>query len=161
MAPTLSDVRVPGNLEAIETAARQLGIQMVPKQEARRPGDLRAASHACSERRRAPCWCCLPPSSPRMRRRLLRWPRRAASLRCTSTRISWNPGGLISYGPSPRDIFRRVAGYTDRILKGSVPADLPVEQADKLDLVVNVKAARALGLSFPQPLLGRASRVIE
>ena len=70
-------------------------------------------------------------------------------------------GGLISYGPSPRDIFRRVAGYTDRILKGSVPADLPVEQADKLDLVVNVKAARALGLSFPQPLLGRASRVIE
>jgi putative ABC transport system substrate-binding protein len=70
-------------------------------------------------------------------------------------------GGLLAYGPNIPDNFRRAAGYVDRILKGARPADLPVEQPSKLDLVVNVKAARALGITLPPALLLRADRLIE
>jgi putative tryptophan/tyrosine transport system substrate-binding protein len=79
----------------------------------------------------------------------------------SEVRLIAESGGLLSYGPNLFDATRRQAYFVDRILKGTKPADLPVEQASKLELVVNIKAAAALGLTIPPMILARADEVIE
>ena len=70
-------------------------------------------------------------------------------------------GGFMALGPSYPDLYRRAALVVDKILKGAIPADLPVEQASKFEMIVNLKTAKTLGLTIPPTLLGRADEVIE
>jgi putative ABC transport system substrate-binding protein len=83
------------------------------------------------------------------------WPR------ASPAQQSSDDGGLIAYGPSVAENFRRAADYVDRILKGAKPADLPVQQLAKFEMVINMKSAKALGLEVPPSLLLSADEVIE
>ena len=70
-------------------------------------------------------------------------------------------GGLMSYGPDYDDLYRRAAVYVDKILKGAKPADLPVQQATKFEFIINLKAAKQIGLIIPNRVLERANKVIK
>jgi putative ABC transport system substrate-binding protein len=95
------------------------------------------------------------------RQQLVALATRARLLMLTPWREVTEAGGLMSYGANPADLFRRAAGYVDKILKGAKPADLPVEQPTKFELVINLKTAKELGLTIPPTLLFQADEVIR
>jgi putative ABC transport system substrate-binding protein len=147
-------------LKETETAAQALGLQLqlVPVVG---PGDVDGAFVAMN-RERAEAAIQLP--SPMLYGEHKRIVELAAKNRLPAmyaAREFVEDGGLMSYGPSLPDVFRRAAIYVDKILKGADPADLPVEQPTTFELVVNLKTAKALGLALPPSIFARADEVIE
>ena len=169
MVPKLSHVAVLWNPQSASATlnwkenqqpARQLGIQL-HSLEVRSPNELDKAFEAAT-RARAGALAILP--DPVITTNLKRIVDFAAKSRLPSIYQSSefaDAGGLVTYGPDRADLFRRAATYVDKILKGTKPGDLPVEQPTKLELVVNLKTAKALGITIPQSVLFRADRVIE
>jgi ABC-type uncharacterized transport system substrate-binding protein len=151
----------PGNapqLQSAETAGRALGIRLQPL-EARTPEDLGPA-FAAMARQRAEALVVF--ADIMLNENRLRIADLATAGRLPAVYGQEGPaGGLVTYSANTPDLFRRAATYVDRILKGARPGDLPVEQATRFDLVVNLKAARAIGLAVPPSLLLRAEEVIE
>jgi putative ABC transport system substrate-binding protein len=150
----------PPVLKAVEEAGRALRVQLQPV-EVRSGAELEDA-FAAMARARAQAVQVLP--SPIF----LAERQRVATLAMTHqlptmlwTQEEAEAGGLLSYGPNFEDLYRRGASYVDKILKGATPADLPVEQAMKFDLVINLKTAQALGISIPPVLLFQAEKVIQ
>jgi putative tryptophan/tyrosine transport system substrate-binding protein len=145
---------------AVEAAVRRLGgtFQAV---EVRRPQELEGA-FAAMLRERADGFVVLQdPVLLSARREIVHLAARHKLPAVYPLREFVELGGLMSYGVNIADQFRRAGGYVDKILKGAKPADLPVEQPTKFELVINLKTAKALGLTIPQSLMIRADQVIE
>jgi putative ABC transport system substrate-binding protein len=150
----------PGPLKATEQAARALGLTLRIL-EVRTIGDFPQAFEAA---RRARVQALLQLGSPLFGSNARPVAELATKHRLPSMceqRILTVAGCLMSYGPDFGSMFRRAATYVDKILKGAKPGDLPVEQPTKFELVINLKTAKALGLTMPQSLLQRADQVIE
>ena len=142
-----------------DAAARRLGLAVV-RSEVRKTEDFAPALDALKGRAEALYVC----SDPLLTTNRLGINTLALGVRLPTMygfREFVEAGGLISYGPNFPDLFRRAAEYVDKILRGTKPADLPVEQPTKLDLVINLTTAKALGLTIPESFLLRANEVIE
>jgi putative ABC transport system substrate-binding protein len=148
-------------LKASELAARSLGVTLQPL-TVEGPADLEVA-FAAMQKNRADAL--IVSSSSLFYQHRARLVALAAKHRLPTmyhqSEFVTVAGGLMSYGPDFRDLFRRSAAYVDKILRGARPGDLPMEQPTKFELVINRKAAKALGLAISQSLLLRADRVIE
>jgi putative ABC transport system substrate-binding protein len=147
-------------LKEAEVAARALGVrpQFV---EARAPADFDRAFADMTRARAGALTVWSTPMFVNERRRLVDLAAKSRLPAVYAQRDFVDAGGLMSYGPNGPDLFRRAATYVDKILKGAKPADLPVEQPTKFELVINLKTAKALGLTIPPPLLARADEVIQ
>jgi putative tryptophan/tyrosine transport system substrate-binding protein len=168
VVPSLRRLAIIGNVEnpfsmleigEVQVAARTLGLDFVVF-EIRRAADVVPAFDALKDRAEA---LYVAPDSllfaNRIRINTLALGARLPTM-CFN-REYVEAGGLMSYGASFTDLFRRAAGYVDKILRGAKPADLPVEQPTKFDLIINLTTAKALGLTVPQTLLVAADEVIE
>jgi putative tryptophan/tyrosine transport system substrate-binding protein len=147
-------------LKAAEIAARALGVRL-QFVEARGPADF---DKAFSDMTRARAGALTVLTSNMFfieRRRLVDLAAKHRLPAVYPWREGVDAGGLMAYGPNVTDLFRRAATYVDRVLKGAKPGDLPVEQPTKFELVINLKAAKALGLTIPQSVLARADQVVE
>jgi putative ABC transport system substrate-binding protein len=153
--PTLSTSN-----RAVEAAAQALKIEVV-KFDVRKTDDLRPAFAAASTQR-VDAVAMATETSTQANRQLIT--ELAAEYRIPviySSREFVDAGGLISFGVNYQDMYRRAAIYVDKIFKGAKPADLPIEQPSTFELVVNLKAAKALGIAVPPTLIARADEVIE
>jgi putative ABC transport system substrate-binding protein len=150
---------VPGLLKETEIAAQSLGVKAQFLQ-ASTPNDVEKALVAAT--RRGSALLVVPdPMLFAQRKRITDF----ATENRLPTMAEWREfaevGGLMSYGPSFSDMFRRAATYVDKILKGAKPADLPVEQPTKFELVINLKTAKQIGITIPLNVLARADKVIR
>ena len=146
--------------QALEDAARRLRVTL-RKVEVREPGDFERAFDSMVSERADGLYVITDPITFTHRRLIadLAVKNRLPATSAVSEFVE--AGGFISYGVDMRDLYRRAATYIDKILKGAKPGDLPVEQPTKFDLVINLKTAKALGLTIPPSLLGRADEIIR
>jgi putative tryptophan/tyrosine transport system substrate-binding protein len=159
----LSDPTFPGNtpLKLLEADAQRLGLTLVFI-GAPRPEDVLAAfKRIIQERPDALLVALTGPLLGRMREIIAFGAEHRLPTFFPGARTAVDAGGLMSYGYDYPPLFRRAAWYIDRVLKGTKPADLPIEQPTKFELVINLKTAKALGLTIPPSLLARADQVIE
>jgi len=157
---TSSPGGAPLGLQETEAAARVLGSQLQIL-EVRGRGDIKKAFEAATKARAE---ALVVSASPILRFYLQPFVDLAAKHRLPAIyqrREFAEAGGLMAYGPRDADLFRRAAVYVDKVLKGAKPADLPVEQPMRLELVINVRTAKALGLTIPPSVLARADEVIQ
>jgi putative ABC transport system substrate-binding protein len=160
----LSDPRNPSHalvLREVDVAARSLKVK-VQILEARAPAQF-AEAFSAATKERAGALIVIGAGTTHFvhRARLVELAAQSRLPTMYPVREFAEAGGLMAYGVDLRDSFRRAAGYVDRILKGARPADLPVEQPTKFELVVNLKTAKALGLTIPPAVLARADEVIQ
>ena len=146
-----------GQVKEAYLAAGALGITIIPV-TARTPDDL---SDAFAKMHSESCDALFVPTDPRINRRIVEFANEWRLPAIYQAGDYVDMGGWLSYGPDFHEQFRKAAVYVDRILKGAKPADLPVEQPTKFELVINLKTAKALGLDDPASVLARADEVIE
>ncbi len=156
---TLGERTEKDMLKGADVAARGLGMRL-QFVEARGPGDFDRAFSDMTRARAGALTVWASPMFVSERRRLVDLAAKNRLPAVYGLREFVDAGGLMAYGPNAADVFRRTATYVDKILKGAKPGDLPVEQPTKFELVINLKAAKALGLTIPQSLLQRADEVI-
>ena len=141
-------------------AALQLGVELQVL-EVRAPDEIERAVDAAVREKADALWVVGDPIFNNPAQRIPDLAARARLPAMYLLREQVTVGGLISYGPNFDELFRRGAVYVDKILKGAKPADLPVEQPTKFYLVINLKTAKALGITIPQSLLLRADELIQ
>ncbi len=154
-----NEVSVPYWKET-EVAARVLGIALQPL-EVRNPKDFPAAFSAISRRRPDALITLADPLTTAFRPIIVEFAAKHLVPTMFDLRADVEAGGLMAYGPHVPELFRRVASYVHRILKGAKPGDLPIEQPDRFELVINLKTAKTLGLKIPPSILVRADKLIE
>jgi putative ABC transport system substrate-binding protein len=153
----------PGNrhqLRAAETAAQALGVRLQPL-ETRGPGEIDGAFAAMTRERAGALLVLLDSMLLAQRERIADLAARNRLPAVYGLQLHAQAGGLMAYAANQLDVARRVASYVDRILKGAKPAELPVEQPTKFELVINLKTAKALGLTIPPSVLARADEIIQ
>jgi putative tryptophan/tyrosine transport system substrate-binding protein len=148
------------NLREAEAAARVLGVRLQTL-EARNPQEIDSAFAAMTRERAGALLIHADALFGNQRRQIaeLATKRRLPSIQLTTEYAE--AGGLMAFGPNLLDLERRAATYVDKILKGAKPGDLPVEQPTKFELLINVRTAKAIGLTIPQSLLQRADQIID
>jgi len=147
-------------LRRVEAVARSLGISL-RAQEARSPTELDTVFSAMTTERADAVLVLADAMFLFQRKQIVELAARYRLPTVYQLREFPEIGGLMSYGTGLSDTYRRVAAFVDKILKGAKPGDLPVEQPTKFELIINLKTAKALGLSIPQSLLLRADQLIE
>jgi putative ABC transport system substrate-binding protein len=147
-------------LQETEVAARSLGLKLHAS-EARSPNELDTAFKAVADSRPSAFFTLPGGMFTAHLRRIVDFAAKRRLPGVFSSREFVEAGGLLSYAPSLAANWRRAAVFVDKILKGAKPGDLPIEQPTKFELVVNLKTAKALGLTIPQSLLVRADEIIQ
>jgi len=149
-------------LKGVEVTGRALGVRLqCVEARGRGPEDF-DRSFSDMTRARAGALTVLPSNMfTNERRRLVALAAKNRLPAVYTSKEFVDAGGLMSYGANVADVFRRAATYVDKILKGAKPGDLPVQQPERFDLIINLKTAKALGLTIPPSLLQRADQVIE
>ncbi|TMK77430.1 MAG: ABC transporter substrate-binding protein [Actinobacteria bacterium] len=160
-APRLSRIAIIWNPEETQSAARSLCLQLQSVEVSGADDFNRAFSAVTNGRAEALIVSALNPPVFANRGQIASLAQRNRLPSMYGLREFADAGGLMSYGPNTAELWRRAATYVDKILKGAKPGDLSVEQPTKFELVINLKTAKALGLTIPPPLLRRADHVIQ